>query len=208
MTDDVAAVVLAGGDSTRFGPPSEDKALATYRGGALLERAVYAVEPVSAEPVYVAVDSLERKRSFEDEVEGNQRWILDVEDAGGPIAGLVSACRTTDRAWVFALACDVPLASTETASTVVERRSPGADAVVPYVGGRPQVLHALYRRETVLQAWRRRGADSPSRLLRSFDTVLGIQADELPEAVDPDAIAYDVDRATDLNRLKSSRRPV
>ena len=135
----VAAVVLAGGRSSRFG---SDKSRAEFAGTPVLER------------VLRSVDALRRLHLI-DEVVVVGTWAPDgvrheLEPVRflGPLAGLEHGLATTRGDVVLALAGDHPLLASDLLELLVERAlsTPEVDAVVPVGPDGPEPLVACYRR--------------------------------------------------------------
>lgn len=147
-------VVLAGGKSQRFG--EADKATATFEGKTLVQRAVETLQEVFGCRPVVAVASdcqRERLRDALDEPEA-VRFVTDVDNFAGPLAGLVAASRMVSTTWLFVVACDMPLLDSEAIRTVCEPRADGIDAVVPVDSdGQLEPLHALHRRSAISECY-------------------------------------------------------
>jgi molybdopterin-guanine dinucleotide biosynthesis protein A len=101
-----AGVVLAGGRSTRFA--DGDKALAALAGDPLVRHAVRAVAPVVDE-VLVSCRA-DQRPALDDALDGHAvSFVADPIDGLGPVAGVRTALRATDRHTAVLLACDTPL---------------------------------------------------------------------------------------------------
>lgn len=138
----VVGVVLAGGESRRFG---EAKAFAVYNGKCFYERVCEALVAHVDEIVIVAHPKLRTRFTH------SHRVIEDdpVFRGKGPLAGLYSVMKTVRSDWYCVLACDMPLINEQ----VVERLMKAAesnvyDAVVPKIDGRLQPLAAVYHDRT------------------------------------------------------------
>jgi molybdopterin-guanine dinucleotide biosynthesis protein A len=104
-----AGIVLAGGRSTRFG--GEDKALAPLAGTPLLRHAVRGVAPaVDSLLVSCRAEQVERLEAVLDGIGGpDVAFVADPITDLGPVAGLRTALRETDRLSAVVTACDMPL---------------------------------------------------------------------------------------------------
>jgi len=138
---DLAVAILAGGASRRFGA---DKAL--FRSGAdqptLIERTV----------------SIARALSDEVRIIGHDRFagfrlcvpiVPDDHPGFGPLEGIATALRHTDRPRLLVLACDMPCLSPSLLRLLVERPS-SADVIIPRshdAGWHP--MHAVYHRSAL-----------------------------------------------------------
>lgn len=101
-----AGIVLAGGRSTRF--EDGDKALASLAGTPLIRHVVDAVAPV-VDDVLVSCRAAQTE-TFAAALDGyDVTFVTDPIDDVGPVAGLRTALRETDRLTAVATACDMPL---------------------------------------------------------------------------------------------------
>ena len=135
VSADLAAFVLAGGQSSRMGT---DKALVLLDGQTLLSRALDLAHSVTDD---VRIVGAKEKYSayapaVEDEFPGN-----------GPLAGIHAALRASRKDLNLILAVDIPVVSTPLLEYVVSRaRDSAALVTVPRVGRGFQPLCAVYRR--------------------------------------------------------------
>jgi molybdopterin-guanine dinucleotide biosynthesis protein A len=190
MRDDspaVTGVVLAGGNSRRF--DAGDKALATLDGETFIERVLGELRASTAQPPIVAVRTETQRehlrRALASSWDGH--FVLDDSSLTGPLAGLLSACKTASTPWLFVVGCDMPLLDSKTIAELLARvpqrtvRAP--DAVVPVSQpGRREPLHAVYRRSAIIE--RRRdlsNGSSLNALLSALDNVEYVSSSELPQ---------------------------
>lgn len=142
MTDaraGAAAVILAGGRSTRLG---RDKASELLLGRTLLQRAVERVAPLVSGTVVVraegqALPSLDRDVT----VAG------DVYPGTGPLGGIYSGLIATDAGRCLVVACDMPLLSAPLIAHLLSLAA-AHDVVMPVLSY-PEPLHAVYVRACV-----------------------------------------------------------
>ncbi len=97
---DLAALVLAGGQSSRMG---SDKALLLWEGIPLLQR-VCTVAAACCEVVYVLTPWQERYQSMVSAV----GWLREPQPGLGALAALAQALPEIPASWVLVLACDLP----------------------------------------------------------------------------------------------------
>lgn len=143
-------VVLAGGESRRFGRP--DKATATLRGRPLVARVVERVAAATTATPLVAVRTPDQRSRLATAVETPVRFVFDADGFAGPLAGLVAAARTAETEALFVAGCDMPCVAPDAVRWLSRHYRDGdaADGVVPLDGdGRAQLLHALYATEAV-----------------------------------------------------------
>lgn len=130
-----AAIILAGGRSSRMGRP---KAWLPFEEVPLLTHLLRRLESHFDELIVVAAPGMELPPSgaarLEDEWPGE-----------GPLGGMVtglSACRAPV---AFVASCDLPLLDAEVASRMCDLLEPDFEAVTPLIEGRYHPLHAAYR---------------------------------------------------------------
>lgn len=131
-------IVLAGGQSKRFGEP---KALALRHGKPFLLYSIEALHPIVDEIVIVAQPHIQTKLSFQD-----VSWIEDDPQykGKGPLAGIYSAIVHHEATWYVVLPCDIPFIHETIIRMLKEQADDAFDAIVPYVNGRLQPLIAIY----------------------------------------------------------------
>ena len=204
----LAAIVLAGGDSSRFG---SDKLAASYRGRPLLWHALAAVETVANESILALASDAPIPA-----LPPAGRAPAIVRDAfpdAGPLVGLLAGLRSTPAAVAVLIGADMPLVRADVlrllAGRIVADERIAAAALLE--GGRLRPLPCALRVEPARVAAERLVA-AGERSLRSLLRALGATAvDEIEwRALDPDALSLrDVDTPLDLARLDrgSSRGP-
>ncbi|MDY7082727.1 MAG: molybdenum cofactor guanylyltransferase, partial [Halobacteria archaeon] len=148
--DEVTGVVLAGGESTRFGGRGDNKAVAEYEGETFIERVVGSLTqtaPISN--VVVVVRNQEQSDELARFLE-NTGFIYDDHDYSGPVAGIFGAVNEASAPWMFVCGCDMPFVSTSAVSWICDKGE-DYDAVVPVDRCRDicHPLHALYRRDAL-----------------------------------------------------------
>ncbi len=117
--DNVHAVVLAGGQSRRFG---RDKALAKIAGVTFLEKLVWLLQGMGLETAVISHPS--RDYSFLDlgcDVQA------DLIPEKGPLGGLYTACRLFEGSSLLVLSCDMPVLDERLLETLIKnhRRKTG-----------------------------------------------------------------------------------
>lgn len=119
--------ILIGGRSTRFGSP---KHLIDRKGRTWLEQTVETLRPhVDGLAILGAGAIPESLKCLP--------VLHDVQDAEGPIAGMLAAARWSPlTSWLF-LPCDLPLLAEESVGWLLDQRKPGTWAVLPQLPGKP-----------------------------------------------------------------------
>jgi molybdopterin-guanine dinucleotide biosynthesis protein A len=131
---DLAAFILAGGQSTRMGA---DKALVVFRGQSLLDHALVLARALTSKVSIVG----DRSRSaFAPVVE-------DLYPNRGPLGGIHAALTASVSELNLVLAVDTPFLTSALLRFLVEQaRASAAVVTVPRVAGGFQPLCAVYRR--------------------------------------------------------------
>ncbi len=192
----VTACVLAGGASRRFGSP---KALAPWGADTMIETVVHHVRSVCRTTIVVgrnlrALRGLERL---------DVQLVRDRFRAQHPLGGLLTALEASSTAWVFAVACDMPLLQPKLVHSFWNWRG-GAQAVVARAGGRLQPLGALYNHSCVPVIRKAIAADSLSLqgLLAAVET--RVLPTLLLAEVDPKGLSFrDADTPEALIQLRA-----
>jgi molybdopterin-guanine dinucleotide biosynthesis protein A len=127
----LAAIVLAGGQSSRMG---QDKALLELGGIPLIQR-TYQIVRQCADPVYVVTPWIERYRHIlPPDCEFIQEWQPGEAKAHGPLVGFAQALIHIKTEWVLLLACDLPYLKLEVLKNWIAdlgNVSPEAIALLP-----------------------------------------------------------------------------
>ncbi|ESP88776.1 molybdenum cofactor guanylyltransferase [Candidatus Halobonum tyrrellensis] len=197
----VRGVVLAGGDSSRFGAAGEDKALARVGSGPdaerLLARTVRVLrEATGREPAVVVRDDDRRAtyaRALGAEGDDGESVAFGFDAPGyeGPLGGLFGAVDAVDAPAVFCCGCDMPLLDPAAVAWLVDRfesldtAGDRVDAVaVAYPDGALDPLHAVYRRERVAALRDRLPPTAgPRAALAELDAVHTVPVDDAPAGV-------------------------
>lgn len=133
-------LLLAGGEGRRMGRPKETL---PWRGSTVIEVLVERLRPGFAE-VLIATGNPDRLPSAV-----RSLAIRDSRFGHGPLAGLEAGLDTARHPSLVAVACDLPHVSLGLAGALLDRLRGGRDAVVPFVGPRPDVLCAAYSRSAL-----------------------------------------------------------
>jgi len=143
---DLEAFVLIGGSSSRFG---SDKALIDFRGRSLLKRTVQTIRsgltPGRITLVAANPDQFSMSLLLDEDVP----FIFDLYAGRGSWGALHAALAYATKAWIFVVACDLPLITVELLHRLKGYISDDLDAIIPAdADGRLQPLCALYRTAT------------------------------------------------------------
>lgn len=140
----ITGVLLAGGESRRFGSP---KALAIHDGRPFYQHVADALMPISDKLVIVSHPSIKDK--FKENHKIKIIEDLPKHKGKGPLAGLYSAMKVSDSDWCFLAACDMPEFSPEAAFEIANHKEAGVEAVIPNAFGRIQPLAGLYHSSVI-----------------------------------------------------------
>jgi molybdopterin-guanine dinucleotide biosynthesis protein A len=156
---DIAGVILAGGQSRRYG---KNKALVEVGGLLLIERVIRVMGSVF-ERLMLMTNAPDEYAFLglpmhEDLVKGR-----------GPLGGIYTALKTMPHEGGFFVACDMPTLNADLIRHMVRIRG-DFDAVVPRIAGRMDALHALYTRRCLSAVESLIGA-SQNQVIRFFDAV-------------------------------------
>jgi molybdopterin-guanine dinucleotide biosynthesis protein A len=151
-----AAIVLAGGNSTRMGC---DKSLLPLNGAPLIQHLCRQLEP-HFEEIIISTNRAE-KYAFLEDVDhsagvspatfmppGRQRYVGDLEPGTGPLCGIISALADSHHERNFVVACDTPKVDVRLLRQLM-RAQAGHDAAIPVTDGRRQPLAAVYARSAL-----------------------------------------------------------
>jgi len=134
---DVAAVILVGGKSRRFG---SDKAHISLCGESIQDRIIRITRHVTTNIVLSGATTNQIRKA-------DVPVLPDAFPGIGPIAGLHAALRNDLAPWILLVACDLPLITSDLLEKIVQARSAACQAVVPVTpDGRRHPVCALYHR--------------------------------------------------------------
>ena len=143
MAREACALVLAGGESIRFG---SDKALAPFRGEPLIAHVLRGLRQAGFAQIAVAAKRPEKYAA----AAAGAELLTDARPVQTPLAGLATGLRASRHALVFACAADMPFAAEPTLIDALTAAAADHDAAVPHAGGSLQPLCAVWRRQPCL----------------------------------------------------------
>jgi molybdopterin-guanine dinucleotide biosynthesis protein A len=135
----LTGIILAGGDHRRMG--GENRALLPLGGELLVHRQIREMGKICDEIIIVTNEP----KPFLRAVDASVRIITDFISGKGPLGGMHAglSLMVNETAWV--VACDMPFLSAGAAEVMKRFKDDfGFDAVVPRIGGRLEMLHAIY----------------------------------------------------------------
>jgi molybdopterin-guanine dinucleotide biosynthesis protein A len=171
--------VFAGGRGSRLG--GTRKALLSVGGRTILERTLDALGPLADEWLALvqedglpAIDGL--------------RLVVDPEPYAGPLPALARGLRVASGEVCLLVASDMPFVSREVFSHLRRlQASSGVEAVVPFVDGFIESMHAVVARLAMIEAIDRAQASGERRLFKVLEALQPrlVSAEEL-RAIDPE----------------------
>ena len=202
-----AALVLAGGRSTRFG--DRDKAVAELAGTPMIRRVVDRIAGVVDEVVInCRADQVDGIADAFDDSEFSPEFAIDRDPDEGPMAGIARGLEAVAAEYTFVVACDMPFVDPDFAAFLFER-AVGHDAAVPRPDEWYQTTQAVYRTEPMAAACRRALDRGDHRIvvpLNDLDEVV-VGADEIERVATPETFENVNTReefATAVERLRES----
>lgn len=195
----ISVAIQAGGESRRMG---EDKALLPFMGETLLERVIYRVAPL-ADELLITTNHPERYPEI------GVPLFKDILPGRGALGGLFTALSVAKFPIVIIVACDMPFVNPEILIAANKQlQAQAADVVIPLLKQGYEPFHAVYRRETCLNAVQEALDDGERRLISWFPLVkvFTISEEDLLQ-YDPLQIAFwNVNTKDDLRRAKKFAR--
>jgi len=192
----VAAVILAGGLSTRLG---RDKASELLLGRSLLQRVIDRLEGLVSEYVVVTAAGQTLPPIA---ATAPLRPVEDAYPGVGPLGGIYTGLSMMNTRRAVTVACDMPLLQPALLAELL-RLAPGHDAVVPH-NGLPEPLCAVYA-QSCLPAIEQRINAAAYKVTGFFDSidVLYLQPEDW-RRFDPDGLSFlNVNREEDLRRAEA-----
>ena len=138
----LSLLVVAGGRSSRLG---QDKRFVEVGGVALLENILRKAAAVDFAEKFLCVEEKLPALETLSKNFGAKLLVDKIHDAG-PMAGLANGLGRIKTDWALAISTDMPFLDFEILKPLMNHSTP-AQAIIPEVGGRRQMLAAFYRRE-------------------------------------------------------------
>lgn len=139
----IAGVVLAGGQSSRYGQP---KMFELFNDQPLYKLSLKALENNQLEPLIIATNASLQSRFSEE----NVQWIIEKNPHQGPLFALQNIMiHFPDVEWFFVVASDMPFIDADFVQNMLSWIDHQFDAIVPTQDTRIQPLAAIYRRSAL-----------------------------------------------------------
>ena len=133
LIKDVSGLILAGGESSRYG---KNKALVNINGIPLIQRVSRVMQSIFQEVILIT--NTPNEYSFL-----NLPMYKDLIKGLGPVGGLFTGLTRMVNESGFLVGCDMPFLNGELIRHIVEIRD-DCDVIVPRISGMLEPLHALY----------------------------------------------------------------
>jgi len=188
---EAAAIILAGGKSSRMG---ENKALVRVTEYKMLEGIIQVLRPEFAEIILSANDDCYAAFGL--------KTVQDSYKNRGPLSGIHAGLKASGFFTNFFAACDMPFTDVRLARYMAEI-VPGFDAVVPKIGEYYQPLFAVYTRNC-LQAIEKQLKAGRNKITSFFGDVRirFISIDEITKFGEPEKLFFNVNTPVDLHQAK------
>lgn len=198
MAESLAAIILAGGASSRMG---RDKASLTLAGGeTLLERTLAASRSAGASALVVAGEAPPAAAA-------DVTYVREDPPRSGPVPALDAALEQVTAEYVLVLPCDLADPAAAAAHLVQAATGLGAgdDGLVAVdAGGHRQHLTALFRSAALRRdSTANSGADSGAGSGRVRSRLAGLSLAEVPEPADRPGLWADMDTPEEIERVRS-----
>ncbi|MGE8036463.1 molybdenum cofactor guanylyltransferase [Lysinibacillus sp. NPDC093692] len=142
----IAGVVLAGGQSSRYGQP---KMFELFAGLPLYKQSLIALQKNQLHPLIIATNASLQSKFVEDDVQ----WSIEKQPHQGPLFALHHIMTNFPEVeWFFVIASDMPFINAEFVQTMLTFIDDRYEAIVPKQASRLQPLAALYRRSALPKA--------------------------------------------------------
>ncbi len=135
------AIILAGGESSRFG---SNKALQLLAGRPLICHVAERLSQIADETL-VVIGYCEPRAGYEAVLPSSVRILNDGQEGKTPLIGIVTGLQAAKSEYALICACDVPFVKEEVIELLFQRAS-GVDAAIPkWNKGYIEPLEAVYR---------------------------------------------------------------
>lgn len=168
---DRAAIILAGGLSSRFG---QDKSILELNGKPLIKHVIDAVKKIVNEIIVVTNDQ-NRADKYGSLIGSKVKIVLDIEQAKGPLIGALTGLEQTKESYALIIPSDMPFISPEVVDLLFDLCI-GKSAVIPrWPNAEIEPLHAVYHVQTASKAANAAIGDGRLKMSDMLDNMQGIR---------------------------------
>jgi molybdopterin-guanine dinucleotide biosynthesis protein A len=191
-------IILVGGEAKRAG--GREKYFFVYDGQTFIERLIATLREVVDEIILVAKDPEQEKRLSQ---LVDIRIISDLRKGIGPIGGLHAGVLEAHGEEVFVVACDMPCVDSRVINRLFDLLE-GYDAVIPtWNGTMLEPLHAVYKKEALVQYLRSHASLSLRDMVRSIHSRY-VSVRNLQD-IDPKLTSFtNINKIEDLEKITRS----
>jgi molybdopterin-guanine dinucleotide biosynthesis protein A len=191
-------IILVGGEAKRAG--GREKYFFVYDGQTFIERLIATLREVVDEIILVAKDPEQEKRLSQ---LVDIRIISDIRKGIGPIGGLHAGVLEAHGEEVFVVACDMPCVDSRVINRLFDLLE-GYDAVIPtWNGTMLEPLHAVYKKEALVQYLRSHESLSLRDMVRSIHSRY-VSVRNLQD-IDPKLTSFtNINKIEDLEKITRS----
>jgi len=200
------AIVLAGGESSRFG---SKKALELLAGKPLIYHVVEHLSHVIDE-ILIIIGQDESRAEYEAALPSHVRVVNDEQERKTPLIGITTGLRAARSDYTLVSACDTPFINEEVVKLLFKRASV-VDAAIPrWNQGHIEPLEAVYRTAPTLQVAAETlvPSDQPlRRMIGRLGRVAYVSVENEISKIDPDLRTFfNVNTREDMNTAEQMFR--
>lgn len=191
-----SGIILAGGKAIRAG--GQEKYFFSHCGETFISRLVLTLSEIVDEIIIVGRDNTQCRRFSGID---NVRVVADQYPGLGPVGGIHAGVTEAKGDLIFAVACDMPCVNGNVVEYLFDAAG-GYDAVIPrWDNGMTEPLHAIYRRQALIERFKGGEARSMRDLMEGLTTHY-VDCDLL-RPFDPNLLTFtNINNADDLARLR------
>jgi molybdopterin-guanine dinucleotide biosynthesis protein A len=202
---DRSVVILAGGCATRFN--NGDKGLFELNGKPLLNYVVDAVKGL-VEDIIIVTNTQERADAYAKIVSAKVSFVLDAEEAKGPLMGALMGFEAAQGEYTLLLPVDSPFVSKEVLELLFDL-APGKAAVIPRnTDMEIEPLHAVYNTAQTLTVIKETLAQDQFDMHSMIERLRGVRyiSTMVIEQLDPELNTFtNINTPLDLKKVKAGK---
>ena len=203
---DRSAVILAGGAATRFN--NGDKGLLELNGKPLLNHVVETVKGL-VEEIIIVTNTQERADTYAKIVSAKASFVLDTEEAKGPLMGALAGFEAAQGEYTLLLPVDSPFVSKEVLELLFDL-APGKAAVIPRHTDREiEPLHAVYNTSQTLSVIKETLTQNQFDMHSMIEQLRGVRyiSTLVIEQIDPELKSFiNINTPLDLKKAQETTR--
>lgn len=193
---DFTGIILAGGTSKRIG---KDKRFIRLNDSYLIDYSIQTLSNITSDIIIASGGKQFTYKRF--------ACIQDINETGGPIAGLISALRYMHTPTAIVLPCDMPFVPDALFSFFISLIKEHINLIVPVISGRLQPLVGIYAKRIVeeLYSFVKEGESSLNKFINSHSQMVRfVTQDELEQAGFHEELFLNINTMDDFVRAKNN----